>query len=369
MRYLLLAILISIAGLGSCNRAQAAIGVVADHKGTACSIERNKQKLDGVKGAGVESMDIYTTGACVSNITFKDDTKVRVNENSRLLIDDFVFDPRASDAGKLALKVGAGTVRYASGQIAKNNPQQVNIKTPTAAIAVRGTDFTMTVDESGGSLVILLPSCRDGEEVKKYELDENRCKVGKIEVSTLSGMVTLDKAFEATFVLSAVMLPTAPQVLNITEGRISNSLILARPPAIQKAIASQLKTDADRDRDAVNDEAMARSTSSTSTNTNDTTTRVVSMTRAAAASGCNASTSVCVIWDNPDNANIQSRGKGIAFRSNTDNYAEVKTTGADSNTFVSITHNDSLASLMIGDSGSISNSVIIKQNTGVVKTK
>jgi len=347
----------------------AAIGVVSDHKGTACSIERNKQKLDGAKGAGIESMDIYATGGCVSNITFKDDTKVRVNENSRLLIDDFVFDPRVSDAGRLALKVGAGTVRYASGQIAKNNPQQVSIKTPTAAIAVRGTDFTMTVDESGGSLVILLPSCREGDEVKKYELDENRCKVGKIEVSTLSGMVTLDKAFEATFVLSAVMMPTAPQVLNITEGRISNSLILARPPGIQKAIANQLKTDADRDRDAVNDEAMSRATSSTSTNTNDTTTRVVSMTRAAVASGCNASTSVCVIWDKPDASDIQSRGKGIAFRSNTDNYAEVKTTGADSNTFISITHNDVLASIMIGESGSVSNIVTIKQNVGVVKTK
>ena len=100
----------------------AAIGTVSEVKGTACGIERNKQKLDGAKGAGIESMDIYTTGNCVSNITFKDDTRVKVNENSRLLIDDFVFDPKASDAGKLALKVGAGTVRYASGQIAKNNP-------------------------------------------------------------------------------------------------------------------------------------------------------------------------------------------------------------------------------------------------------
>ncbi len=52
-----------------------------------------------------------------------------------------------------------GTIRYTSGQIAKNNPQQVNVKTPTASIAVRGTDFTMTVDEAGQSLVVLVPSC------------------------------------------------------------------------------------------------------------------------------------------------------------------------------------------------------------------
>ena len=88
----------------------AGIGNVSETKGTACSIERQKQKLSGEKGASVESMDTYVTGGCVSNITFKDDTKVKVTENSRLLIDDFVFDPKQSDAGKLALKVGMGTV-------------------------------------------------------------------------------------------------------------------------------------------------------------------------------------------------------------------------------------------------------------------
>ena len=165
----------------------AAIGAVSEHKGSDCNIERNKQKLGGQKGAEVESMDTYVTGGCVSNITFKDDTKVKVNENSRLVIDDFVYDTKKSDAGKLALKVGMGTVRYASGQIAKNDPQKVAINTPTASIAVRGTDFSMTVDESGQSLVALLPSCKDEKDVKKYELQENTCAVGKIEVSTLAG--------------------------------------------------------------------------------------------------------------------------------------------------------------------------------------
>lgn len=123
MRVLLLALLLTYIG-----PSWAGIGTVSDAKGTACEVERNKKKLPGTKGSGIESMDTYITGACTSNITFKDDTKVKVTENSRLLIDDFVFDPKASDAGKLALKVGMGTVRYASGQIAKNNPQQVNIK-------------------------------------------------------------------------------------------------------------------------------------------------------------------------------------------------------------------------------------------------
>ena len=346
----------------------AAIGTVSDAKGTACGIERNKQKLDGAKGAGIESMDIYTTGNCVSNITFKDDTRVKINENSRLLIDDFVFDPKSSDASKLALKVGAGTVRYASGQIAKNNPQQVNIKTPTAAIAVRGTDFTMTVDETGQSLVVLLPSCKDDRDVKKYELEENKCKVGKIDVSTLNGIVTLDKAFEATFVTSATLPPTPPRVLNIVEGKIGNGLILSRPPEIQKAVLDQHRTDMDRDREAVDQEGAARNGTGRSS-IDDITARISGMQRASVAAGCNPSTNVCVIWDKADATDINGRGQGIAYRTNIDNYAEVKTTGADSNTFVSITHNDVYASYTIGDANAISNTVTIKQNVGVYKSR
>ena len=347
----------------------AAIGTVSEHKGSNCGIERNKQKISGEKGAGIESMDIYTTGACVSNIIFKDDTKVRITENSRLFIDDFVFDPKASDAGKLALKVGAGTVRYASGQIAKNNPQQVNIKTPTAAIAVRGTDFTMTVDESGASLVVLLPSCKDELEVKKFELDEQRCKVGKIEVSTQNGTVSLDQAFQATFVISSSIPPTPPRIINTVESKINNNLILVRPPEVQQAIKDQQKSKYERDRDTLETEAAAVLAQVVKQNQDDAQARIIQMQKVAAAAGCDSSKNVCVVWQQPDASNIQNRGQGIAFRSNTDNYAEVKTTGAESNTLVSITHNDSPASYMIGDAGAISNTVTIKQNVGVAKVK
>ena len=66
-------------------------------------------------------------------------------------------------------------------------------------------------------------------EVKQYELQENRCKVGHIEVSTLAGTVTLDKAFEGTFITSVSMPPTPPVVMNIVEGKIGNNLIIVKP--------------------------------------------------------------------------------------------------------------------------------------------
>lgn len=346
----------------------AAIGTVSDHKGTACEITRGKNKLSGVKGAEIESMDIYTTGSCSSNITFKDDTKVRVNENSRLLIDDFVFDPKASDAGKLAMKVGAGTVRYASGQIAKNNPQQVNIKTPTAAIAVRGTDFNMTVDETGASLVILVPSCKDEKDVKTYELEEQRCKVGKIDVSTLNGTVTLDQAFEATFVMSATMPPTPPVVVNTVEGKIGNNLIIVKPMEVQRAIREATKSKQEQEQEDLEAEASRRLAQMVKESTPVDRTVKLSTTYADGKPGCNPKISVCVVWERADAPDIQSKGKGTAFRqTDNDHYAEVKTLGFTSNTTVTIVHNDALATAIIGDGSPGGNMVYIKQNTGVVK--
>lgn len=344
----------------------AGIGTVTDVKGTACSIERNKTKLNGAKGAEIESMDAYVTGSCVSNITFKDDTKVKVTENSRLLIDDFVYDPKKSDAGKLALKVGMGSVRYASGQIAKNNPQQVDIKTPTASIAVRGTDFNMTVDETGQSLVILLPSCTDEKEVKQFELEENKCKVGKIEVSTLAGTVTLDQAFAGTYVFSASIAPTPPKVINIVEGNIGNQLMLAHPKEVKQAIREangQDKEERQREQqefDTAKDQA--------NRNPQGMSAKDAELLKSSKDAGavCNPSATICVNWERTDTPELQMRGRGVAYRTQPgDHYAEVKTQGYSSNTTVTVIQNDSPSTEILGDGSPGGNIVIITQSLGI----
>jgi len=363
MRVFLLALLLTFTG-----PSWAGIGTVSENKGSACEVERNKKKLSGVKGAEIESMDTYTTGACVSNITFKDDTKVKVTENSRLVIDDFVFDPKKSDAGKLAMKVGMGTVRYASGQIAKNNPQQANIKTPTATIAVRGTDFTMTVDETGQSLIVLLPSCKDDKDIKTYELEENRCRVGSIVVSNGVGSVTLDKAFEATFVMSSTVNPSPPVVVNTVEGKIGNNLIIVKPQEVVQALREQAKTKRDRELEDIEVEAQRRIAMRVrETNEAIENARILAMMEAAGKIGCNASTSVCVSWEKNDSSDIQSKGQGTAYRSNVDHYAEVKTTGYESNTFVAISHNDQYAFTIIGSGDPGGNVLNIIQKSGVLR--
>ena len=188
-------------------------------------VTRNKDKIEGKVDTGIEMNDTLETLKGKAFITFEDGTKVQCTEFSKLTIDEFVYDP-SSGKGKLAMKASLGTVRYASGLIAKNSREEVKVKTPTASVAVRGTDFAMTVDELGRSLIILLPSLPDkGPPV-----------VGTITVSNAAGIVTMTKAFQATFVSTAGDRPSAPVLLNFSdETNVNNNLLLDTPKSVTQA--------------------------------------------------------------------------------------------------------------------------------------
>ena len=205
----------------------ASIGTVTEQQGPDASLTREKQKLTASKGSELEMLDEIETTNTKLNLTFVDDTKVAVTEQSRFIIDDFVYDPSTKKGG-LNMRVAMGAVRYASGNIAKNSRRNVRLRTPTATIAVRGTDFAMVVNEIGQSMVTLLPSCPDFGMIENKD-DENNCPVGEIEVSTDVGMVVMNKAYETTVVSGSFQKPTTPKVLT-DKPTISNLLIIA-PPA------------------------------------------------------------------------------------------------------------------------------------------
>jgi len=199
--------------------------------GSEVSVRRNTTSLNGRVNFNLESNDTISTNAQTANLEFRDGTKVVVKDNSRLVIDNFVYDPNAR-GGRLGMRVGLGTVRYASGQIAHSNPQSVDIQTPTAQIAVRGTDFNMTVDEVGRSLIVLVPSCDSN----------NNCVTGKIDVTTMAGTVTLEEAYTATFTSQATQSPIQPvRIQNITDRQINNMLIVAVPREVRSALDRQTR--------------------------------------------------------------------------------------------------------------------------------
>lgn len=211
------------------SNAIAGIGSITEQVNALPAIQRAKASLPGPKGTGVEMLDAIRTAQGKAGVTFADNTKVQISENSKLIVDDFVYDPKNSQGGKLALNMALGTIRYASGQIAKANPQQVAVNTPTATIGVRGTDFSATVDEIGASTIILLPSCPFGW------IDVTRdCKTGEISVTTDIATVILNKPFQATKVETRGVAPLKPVILNLTEDAINNMLIVSPPKQLQK---------------------------------------------------------------------------------------------------------------------------------------
>jgi hypothetical protein len=186
-------------------------------------IKRGSTSIAIAKGTPVEMNDRVETKNGEVNIQFKDDTSVKVTASSALVIDDFVYDPK-SKAGKLGLKAAEGTVRYVSGNIAHNNPNAVNIKTPTAAIAVRGTDFVMSVDETGKSAIILMPTCEIAGGVNLKGLV---CGSGKIDVESGGHTIHMDKPYMATLVETLSAPPLPPVIVELMNTPIGNNLMLS----------------------------------------------------------------------------------------------------------------------------------------------
>jgi hypothetical protein len=191
------------------------IGSVTQIKGSS-EVVRKTRKIPTQPRLPVQQMDNVRTGNGRVEITFVDNTKVKLTEQSKLVIDDFVYDGSPAK-GKMALRFASGTARFVTGSMGKKG---INLRTPTATIAVRGTDFTTTVDEMGKSLFILLPD-EDGN-------------IGEITVSNNAGTVILNKAFQSTMVLTADTAPSKPVILNLDLNMIDNMLIVSPPEVVQE---------------------------------------------------------------------------------------------------------------------------------------
>jgi len=209
------------------NTAWASIGEITASTGPG-TIKREDERFGGDIGTRLEMNDTIATENGAWQLEFEDDTRVDVTEHSRMVIDEFIYDP-SSNTGSLNMRATLGAVRYASGQIAKNSRQNVRIGTPTAKITVRGTDFVMIVDELGGSMITLLPSC----DVS------GACVTGEIEVESDAGMVIMNRAFQTTVVANRFSPPAKPLILDLPENMLRSMLIVRRKPVYDEELERQ----------------------------------------------------------------------------------------------------------------------------------
>ena len=205
--YLLAAILISqsvSAQIGEIDKLRGRGDIVRDAVITEAELEYPIEKLDTVR-----------TGNGTIRVTFNDGTNVSITEHSKLVIDDFVYGGEPSASG-MRLRFAGGTMRYRTGLNSAIPKSNIDLSTPTATIAVRGTEFVAAVDPLGSSLIILVPD-ETGE-------------TGEISIKTESGEVVLNQPFQTSYILYSDLPPSPPKVVNYSFRTDFNNSIIISPP-------------------------------------------------------------------------------------------------------------------------------------------
>ena len=142
---LLFGVALFLALLPYTARAADPIGQVKTADGPV-TVERSGAGQPIAVGDHVFQSDVVVTGAGGSvGITFVDNSMMSLGPDSRLALDKFQFDTTTHD-GVFDSSLQKGTLAVKSGQIVKQTPEAMHIKTPAALLGVRGTEFVVRAD-------------------------------------------------------------------------------------------------------------------------------------------------------------------------------------------------------------------------------
>ena len=110
-----------------------------------------------------------------------------------MVLDELIFDP-ASQEGSSSFSVVQGVFVFVSGEIASQNPDAMEVRTPVATLGIRGTKVAGY-------------AAQEGEENKIALLSEGDGEVGELIVYNPSGNVVLDQVNKTTIVSSVFLAP------------------------------------------------------------------------------------------------------------------------------------------------------------------
>jgi len=133
----LLVLAVSTTGLQAADSTATLVASRGEVKAASSGVERSVTQGDAFY---VE--DTVTTGdKSFAILQFIDGAKVTVRPNSKIMIEQYVFNGGDEDAATLNLMVGG--LRIITGAMAKTKPESYKLKTPVALMGVRGTEFAV----------------------------------------------------------------------------------------------------------------------------------------------------------------------------------------------------------------------------------
>ena len=128
------------------------IGVVAVGIGDI-SNQKNEKLITGSKIYFGDTIMVKEKSN--AQILLLDETALTIGEKTELTIDDFVYDPQTK-VGKIVSNIKVGTVRVITGEISKQNPDNLEVNIPTGSVGARGTEFIVVTGSDEKSTVVLL---------------------------------------------------------------------------------------------------------------------------------------------------------------------------------------------------------------------
>ena len=102
---------------------------------------------DAKVGDSVYRGDVVQTAAdSAVGITFTDGTAFNISSNARMVLNEFVYDPKGKSNSTL-ISLSKGTFTFVAGQVAKTGDMKID--TPVATMGIRGTTPHVEISDNG----------------------------------------------------------------------------------------------------------------------------------------------------------------------------------------------------------------------------
>ena len=152
-------------------------------KGSAEIHKKSNDILTAKSGMTIDKGDtIVTQRKTRVQVILKDDTVITIGSHSSFSFDTYFFD--GSKKSTLSMRMNRGFFRSVTGKIGKMAPERFKVKTSSATIGIRGTDFSVRLQNSierfkcysGGIRITFGNTYKDISAGEIFELNINTLK-------------------------------------------------------------------------------------------------------------------------------------------------------------------------------------------------
>merc|ERR1712054_283087 len=128
------------------------VGIVGAISGTVKTETRELKEGDKI----YLNETIYSAQGSGTQILLLDQSTFTVGEDSEVVMDTFIYDPKTND-GKIVASVKQGSLKVISGLISKKNPDSLTVEVPEGTLGSRGTEFQTIVSKGKTDTLLIGP--------------------------------------------------------------------------------------------------------------------------------------------------------------------------------------------------------------------